>query len=92
MFQSCLNNIFWSKMKKELEQVLSMRRSRFSVYSVRAAAASAHTQCTPKLLRRILSSRQSFGHFLGSAAACTEYTPKLLERALSMRRSRWDVH
>jgi len=79
-------------MKKELEQVLSMRRSRFSAHSVRAAAASVHTQCPPQRLWRILSMRGSFVNFVAKAAACSEYTPKPLERALSMRRSRWGVH
>ena len=89
MFHSWLNNIFLVQNEKRAgaSTVLSMRRSRFSVYSVRAAAASVHTQCTPQPLRRLLSTRQSFGQFLGSAAACTEYTPKPMERALSMAKA-----
>jgi len=48
MFQSWLNNIFWSKIKKEIGQVLSMCQSRFSAHSLHAAAA-----------QRILSARPS---------------------------------
>lgn len=45
-FQNLLNSNFLSKMKKELGQVMSMRKRCFGTYSVHAAAAPAHTQCT----------------------------------------------
>ena len=91
MFQSWLNNLLLAQNEnragasteyapKQLQRILSTRRSGFGAYSVHAPAASAHTQCKPQLLWRILSTRQSFGHFLGSAAACTEYAPKPLRR------------
>ena len=76
-------------MKRELGRVLRMRKSSLGAFSVLAAVASAHTQCTPQWLWRILSKPRSFVNFLEKAAACTEYTPKPMpmERALGMAKA-----